>query len=84
MAWMRSMEATIYEQFIFCEKHAIHRSSPLVNSLRVVDRADAYKDGKLVKVVNADKILEEGRIVPLRFVYHRPYLVIDCALLKLC
>ncbi len=42
LAWMRKMRSTIYEQFMFCEKFSIHRSSPLVHKLRVVDRKDAY------------------------------------------
>eukprot|EP00466_Bigelowiella_natans_P001926 jgi/Bigna1/140691/aug1.57_g15399 len=57
----------IYEKLQFVEKFTIHRSSPLVNNLRVFDVEEVGEEkASDLKLVTEDDILEGGRIIPLR------------------
>lgn len=64
IAEMKELAKTVYNQFLFAEKWSIHRSSPLVNTLRVVDRE--IVEGRELKSLGEDDVLEQGVIVPLR------------------
>mmetsp|Transcript_3401 Transcript_3401/g.4611 ORF Transcript_3401/g.4611 Transcript_3401/m.4611 type:complete len:292 (-) Transcript_3401:338-1213(-) len=64
---MKALGKKIYERLQFVEKFTIHRSSPLVNNLRVVDIEEVGEEkASDLKLVTEDDILEGGRIIPLR------------------
>jgi len=61
---MKELCRRIWEEFSFIEKWSIHRTSPLVMTLRVYDREEIA--GMDIKSLGPEVLLEKGRIVSLR------------------
>eukprot|EP00472_Partenskyella_glossopodia_P001920 CAMPEP_0197520294 /NCGR_PEP_ID=MMETSP1318-20131121/5624_1 /TAXON_ID=552666 /ORGANISM="Partenskyella glossopodia, Strain RCC365" /LENGTH=266 /DNA_ID=CAMNT_0043071773 /DNA_START=66 /DNA_END=866 /DNA_ORIENTATION=+ len=61
---IKELGKKIYKQFGFVESWAIHRSSPLVKRLNVIDPEEL--EGRSYKEVTKSDVLESGRIISLR------------------